>query len=698
MKKKIISFFKKNPGRGFKTRDVALKLDITDEHDYASLKACLHSLVEEEFISRSGKRYMLNHSPKSNKITGTLQITQGGFGFVVAKESKMRDVFVAARNLSTAFNGDTVEVSLFANQKGKNLEGQIIQVVKRKKEEIVGTLLKTNSFYVIKPDGQDFQRDIYISKKNLKGAKIGNKVLVGNIKWENPDLNPEGEVIEVLGKAGSRDTEIVSLAREFNLQYKFSDITQEEADSIPVDISPEDVIGRIDFREKTVFTIDPEDAKDFDDALSIEVLENDNYSVGVHIADVSNYVTYNTNIDKEAFSRGNSVYLVGKVIPMLPEKLSNDVCSLVPYKDRLTYSVIAEITKRGKLVDYKIHKTVINSKRRFTYEEVQNIIEKKEGDFANDILQLNSLAQLLRKKRMREGSIDFFSAEVKFELDEDGVPVRIIKKEAKQSNMLVEEFMLLANKIVAKHIAAPEKGDVRPYIYRVHDLPDKEKIVEFAKFVRSLGYSFDPGAASKSNQFQILMQSVKDTEEEAVISEVAIRSMAKAVYSTHNIGHYGLGFKHYTHFTSPIRRYADLMVHRLLYQYMEKKGKFKYSLPELDEISDHISVTERNAVDAERQSVKLKQVEFLHNHIGDEFHAIISGVAHFGIFVKVTDILAEGLVKLRDLESDFYVYDEKKYALVGRSTKKQYRLGDKIRVQLIRADLEKSELDFIILE
>ncbi len=698
MKKKIIAFFKKNPARGFKTSEVAQKLDVIDEHDYASLKSYLHSLVEEGFISKSGKRFMLNHSPKSNKITGTLQITQGGFGFVISKDTKMRDIFVAARNLSTAFNGDTVEVTLFANQKGKNLEGQVIQVLKRKKEEIVGTLRKTNSFYFIKPDGQDFQRDIYLDKKNLRGAKTGNKVLVGNIKWENPDLNPEGEVIEVLGMAGSRDTEIISLAREFDLQYNFSDKTQEEAEIIPVEISNEGVEQRIDFRDKNVFTIDPEDAKDFDDALSISLLDNDNYSVGIHIADVSNYVTYNTNLDKEAFSRGNSVYLVGKVIPMLPEKLSNNICSLVPGKDRLTYSVIVEITKRGKLVGYEIHKTIINSKRRFTYEEVQEIIENENGDFVHDIHQLNSLAQTLRKKRMREGSIDFFSPEVKFELDEEGVPVKIYKKEAKQSNMLVEEFMLLANKIVAKHIAAPERGDIRPFIYRVHDLPDNEKIIEFAKFVRSLGYSFDPNAASKSNQFQILMQSVKDTEEESVISELAVRSMAKAVYSTHNIGHYGLGFKYYTHFTSPIRRYADLMVHRLLYQYIEKKGKFKYSLEGLDEISDHISITERNAVDAERQSIKIKQVEFLRNHIGDEFHAIISGVTHFGIFVKVTDILAEGLIKLRDLADDFYVYDEKKYALIGRTTKKQFRLGDKLRVRLIRVDIEKLELDFIILE
>ena len=698
MKKKIIAFFKKNPGRGLKSRDIAKMLKITEEHEYVSLKSFLHSLVDEEFLMRSGKRYMLSQVPKSNKITGVLQITQGGFGFVVPKDSNIKDIFIASRNLSTAFNGDTVEVMLFANQKGKNIEGQITGIIKRKKDEIVGTLQKTNSFYFLKPDDHDLHRDIYISKNRIHGAKPGDKVIVGNIKWESPDLNPEGEIIELIGKSGTHDTEIISLAHEFNLQYRFSDKTQKEAEQISEEILPEDLNDRLDFREKTVFTIDPVDAKDFDDALSIELLENENYSVGIHIADVSNYVNYRTNLDNEAFSRGNSVYLVGKVIPMLPEKLSNNICSLVPFRDRCTFSVIVELTKRGKIVKYEIEKTIINSKRRFTYEEVQEIIDKESGDFAKEILQMNSLAKTMRIKRLREGSIDFFSPEVKFELDENGIPIRIYKKETQQSNMLVEEFMLLANKLVASHIAAPKRGNIKPFVYRVHDLPDNEKILDFAKFVKSLGYSFDPNAASKSNQFQLLMLSVKGTEEEAVINELAIRSMAKAVYSIHNIGHYGLGFGYYTHFTSPIRRYSDLIVHRLLYQYLKKKGNFHYSNEELDEISDHLSITERNAVDAERKSVKLKQTEYLQNHIGEEFHAIISGVTYFGIFVKITEILAEGLVKIRDLENDTYIYDEKKYALVGRNTKKQYRLGDKVNVKLIRVDIEKSEVDFIILE
>lgn len=698
MKKKIVAFFKKNHTRGFKSRDIAKMLTITEEHEYISLKSFLHSLVDEEFLIRSGKRYMLNRVPKSNKIIGTLQITHGGFGFVIPKDSKIRDIFIATRNLNTAFNGDTVEVILFANQKGKNLEGQITAIIKRKKDEIVGTLQKANSFYFLKPDDRDLHRDIYISKNNLYGAKTGDKVIVGKIKWESTDLNPEGEIVELIGKSGSGDTELISLAHDFNLQYRFSEKALKEADQITENISPDELIGRIDYRERSVFTIDPGDAKDFDDALSIEIIENDNYSVGIHIADVSNYVNYRTNLDKEAFTRGNSVYLVGKVIPMLPEKLSNNICSLVPHKDRCTYSVIVELTKRGKIVNYKIDKTIIKSKRRFTYEEVQDIIDNQKGDFAKELLLLNSLAQTLRKKRLREGSIDFFSPEVKFELDENGTPIKIYKKETQQSNMLVEEFMLLANKLVASHIASPEGGNIKPFVYRVHDLPDNEKILEFAKFVKSLGYSFDPNAASKSNQFQLLMLSVKGTEEEAVINELAIRSMAKAVYSIHNIGHYGLGFKYYTHFTSPIRRYSDLMVHRLLYQYLKKKGNFKYSNEELDVISDHLSITERNAVEAERKSVKLKQIEYLQNHIGEEFHAIISGVTYFGIFVKITSILAEGLVKIRDLENDSYIYDEKKYALVGKANKKQYRLGDKVNVKLIRVDIEKSEVDFIILE
>jgi len=696
MKKKIISFFKKNPNRSFKTKEIAKKLDLSSDHEYSSLKSVLYELFEENYLSRTGKRYNLNIEPSTNRITGELQINQGGYGFVIPKNNNIGDIFIAARNLSTAFSGDTVEVTLFAKQKGKNLEGQIVNILKRKRREFIGTLRKTNSFHFIKPDEPEIHRDIYIDNNKLLDAEKGDKVIVGNISWDTSMLNPEGEVIEVIGKSGSHDAEIASIAHEFNLPYKFSPKVIEEAENIPSEIMLNELNKRLDYRKMNVFTIDPVDAKDFDDALSIAELQNGNYSVGIHIADVAHYVKQNSDLDKEAGRRGNSVYLVGKVIPMLPEKLSNNICSLVPNEDRLTYSVIAELTAKGKLAGYEIKKSVIQSKRRFTYEEAQEIIDSGDGDCSEDLLCLNKLAQTLRRKRMREGSIDFYTPEVKFELDENDHPIRIIRKDVKESNMLVEEFMLLANQIVAKHIAQPESGPIKQFIYRIHDLPDRDKIYEFSRFVKSLGFSFDPNASSK--QFQLLMKQIKGHEEEALINELAIRSMAKAIYSADNIGHYGLGFKHYTHFTSPIRRYSDLIVHRLLYSYLEDKKGVNYSFIQLKEISDHISQCERDGLEAERLSVKLKQIEYLKDHIGEIFHGIISGITHFGIFVKLTDILAEGLIRLRDLEGDFYVYDEKKYSLIGRRSKKQFRLGDKLNVKLVRADLDKSELDFIIID
>ena len=695
MKKKIIAFFKKNPGKSFKNKDIANRLKIISEHEYSALKSALHKLYEENFLAKNGKRFKLNTIPADNRITGKLEINQGGYGFVIPGSKEIGDIFIAARNLSTAFSGDTVEVALFAKQKRKNFEGQIIKVIKRKREEIVGTLKKSNSFYFVKPDDPGIHRDIYIDISHLKGAKKGDKVIVSNLFWNTSMLNPEAEIIEVIGESGLEETEAIAIAREFNLPYKFPDKVIAEADKIESEISPDEINRRVDFRHENVFTIDPEDAKDFDDALSVKELENGNYLIGIHIADVSHYVKNNTQLDKNALKRGNSVYFVGQVIPMLPEKLSNNLCSLVLAKDRLTYSVIVELTQRGKIVKYDIKKSVINSKRRFTYDEVQEIIETGKGDFAKEIICLNNIARVLRKKRFREGGIEFFTPEIKFRLDDEGKPTEIFKKEIKESNMLVEEFMLFANKTVAHHIGSPEKT-ARPFIYRIHDLPDKEKIYEFARFLKSLGYTFDPNSASQTLQFMNLMEQIKNTEEEALINELAIRSMAKAIYSVNNIGHYGLGFKYYTHFTSPIRRYSDLIVHRLLYNYIEGNGAANYPLVKLEEISEHISQCERNAIEAERLSVKLKQIDYLKEHLGEEFNAIISGIAHFGIFVKITDNLAEGLVRLRDLEGDFYVYDEKKYALIGRVSKKQFRLGDKVKVKLVRVDTDKTELDFII--
>ncbi len=698
MKKKLVKFFKSNPRTAFKNKEIAKKLKVESSEDYALLKSTIHSLFEEEFLFKKGKRYQLNQFPDSNKITGVLQLHPDGYGFVIPRKKKLEDVFIAERNIGTAFNGDTVEVVLFAKQKRKNLEGQIIKVLERKKTELTGTLQKSKSFYFIRPDNFHMQRDVYIDRSNLADAKVGDKVVVGNIEWKTSMLNPEGSVLSILGKEGTIDAIKSSIAKQFNLPLTFNRKVNDEAEKTELEISDKELSKRIDFRNENVFTIDPVDAKDFDDALSVKKLENGNLKIGVHIADVSHYVQKDSALDKQAELRGNSVYLVGAVIPMLPEKLSNGICSLVPNEDRLTFSVVFEMKDTGEVINYKISKSVIKSKRRFTYEEVQEIIDKGKGEFAEEIVLLNKIAQNLRKARIEEGSIEFFTPEIVFELDEKGKPVAVKRKEIKNSNMLVEEFMLLANKTVAQHFSTPKKSGRKKIIYRVHDKPENEKIQEFTRFIKSLGYHFKVGSFSNSGEIQKLIEQVKGSEEEAVVNELAIRSMAKAVYATKNIGHFGLGFKYYTHFTSPIRRYSDLLVHRLIFSYLNKKSGINYTVDLLSKICDHISKCERNAIDAERLSVKMKQAVFLKDKIGEEFHAVISGVAHFGIFVELTDILAEGLIRVRDLEGDFYVYDEKKYSLIGRHTKKRYRLGDKLLVKLIRVDLEKIELDFITLE
>ena len=692
MKNQLKSFFRKNPGSSFKTKEIARKMNIKDDINYQLLKATLHQLLSEKFLSRNGKRYKLFTLPETNRLVGQFNLNEGGYGFVTPKNSKMGDIFIAARNIGNAFHGDKVEVVLFAKQTGKNLEGQITKVIERKRKEIVGQLKKSKSFYFVTPDDPKIHRDIYVESKNLQDSKTGDKVAVGNISWDDRMLNPVGKIVEVIGREGTLYSEVTSIAREFGIPVSFDKKSLQEAENLNAELTEEEISKRQDFRSKNVFTIDPVDAKDFDDDLSIEELDNGNYRIGVHIADVSHYVKAGSSIDKEAASRGNSVYFVGKAISMLPEKLSNYLCSLVPQKDRLTFSVIFEMTNKGVLLNHKIAKTIINSKKRFTYEDVQKIIDIGEGDYSTEINLLNTLAKILRSKRMKEGSLEFFTPEVEFQLDESGKPTNILKKEITESNMLIEEFMLLANKTIAERIFS--RGNI-PFIYRVHDYPDEEKIQEFSRFVKSLGYSFNPKAGKAAGQFNNLMEQVKGTEEEGVINELAVRSMAKAVYSTKNIGHYGLGFKNYTHFTSPIRRYADLLVHRILDKTLISKTGKHYSLENLTKICEHISATERTAMEAERRSIKLKQLQFLKDKIGYEFSAVISGVMNYGIFVELTDILAEGLIRARDLEGDFYVLDERKYSLIGKRTKKQFRLGDKITVKLIRLDLDNLELDFV---
>ncbi|MCB9259474.1 MAG: ribonuclease R [Ignavibacteriales bacterium] len=695
MKKIIKNYFTTNPNQTINSKTLGKNLRIKKK-DYEEFKQIVHSLLKEGFLTKSGKRYRLNRQ-SNKKFVGELSLVYDqNYGFVIFKDKSKKDVFISEKHLNTAFDGDKVEISLFAQRKGKNQEGQIVNVIERKRKEIVGVLRKSKSFYFVEPDDVKIHRDIYVPSKNLNNAKDGDKVVVSKIEWENPQLNPEGVITEVLGKAGSYDAEIASIAREFGIRYKFSKSVLQEAENLNTDISEIEVKSRIDFRSKNVITIDPKTAKDFDDAVSIEKLSNGNYSIGIHIADVSHYLTPGKPIFKEAEKRATSVYLVGKVIPMLPEKLSNNICSLVPNKDRLTFSVIVEFAPNGEQINYQISKSIINSKRRFTYEEVQEIIEKGEGDFAGDIFELNKIARILRKERTEKGSINFTTPDVEFILDEKGTPVDIKIKESNESHQLIEEFMLLANRIVSAHVNKKDQREKTPFVYRIHDLPSEEKIMEFAKFVQSLGYNFNPDVHNYSSEIQKLLESVKGTEEEAVVNEIAIRSMAKAVYSTQNIGHFGLGFKYYSHFTSPIRRFPDLIAHKLIFEFITKDTSKSFNWKRLEEICDHSSFMERTAINAERLSIKLKQIEYLKNKIGENFKGVISGITHFGIFVELSSNLAEGLIHLKDLEDDYYVLDEKSYSIIGSHNEKQFRLGDKIQVKLKSVNEEKREIDFTL--
>lgn len=638
-------------------------------------------------------------APARNVVaTGVFVRRSNGKNSVITDDDK-ENIFVAERNSMHALNGDKVRVSIAARRRGVEPEAEVVEIIERKPQNFIGTIRIDGNLAVLQTDSKFLATDIYIPRKNLRGAKNGDKAVVEIASWPKTDKMPQGRVLDVLGKTGANDAEMHAILAEYGLPYRYPEAIEKAAEKITAGITPDEVARRLDMRGVTTFTIDPVDAKDFDDALSFEKLPNGNYRVGVHIADVTHYVRPDSALDREAEKRATSVYLVDRVVPMLPEHLSNGICSLRPDEDKLAYSVIFEMTPKGRIVNSKIAKTVIRSDRRFTYEEAQQVIETGQGDFAEQILTLDGLAKILRKERYENGSVDFDRAEVRFDLDENGHPVGVRFKESKDANKLIEEFMLLANKTVAKAIGAPgEKKKVKPFVYRVHEAPEPGKLAELASLARNFGYKVrSEGTPAEVNRsLNRLLADVKGRGEENFLSTLAIRSMAKAVYSTENVGHYGLGFDFYTHFTSPIRRYPDMMVHRLLERYLG--GRRAVDAEKLEEQAKHSSEMEQMAANAERSSIKYKQVEYMKDRLGKVYKGIITGVTEWGLYVELDENKCEGLVPVRHLNDDFYDFDEKNYVLIGRRHGNRYRLGDEINVQVARADLDQKQLDFVVVD
>ena len=707
MKKQTLEFLAANRNASFALKDLARHLRIKAKNDYHVLRELLALLVQDGTLvvdERGCVRTSRRPSGRRERLRGRLSVTKSGTGFVQLEDSEV-EIRIPPRFMHTALHRDVVEVVPFARRVGRRksneqeqAEGEIVAIVERTVTNVTGRLQRGGNFWFVVPDDRRMSRDIYVAREEAARAAEGDKVVVRLHPWEDEHLNPEGTIEEILGPSGDGRVEVMSVARSFGLDAVFPADVEREAAAFG-GISPSDLEGRADYRSTPCVTIDPEDAKDFDDAVSLERLAGGLVRVGVHIADVSHYVREGTTLDREAYHRGTSVYLVNQVIPMLPEHLSNELCSLKSGVDRLTYSVLMDVAEDGTVKSYRITPGVIRSARRFSYEEVQVILEAGEGEWHDTLSELRQLSETLLRRRQKNGSLDFDSPEVKFLFDAKGLPSEIVQKQRLASHRLVEECMLLANRTVARHIGAVRRvSDIKPFLYRVHDLPDPQKISELATFVKRCGYSLDASNNVTAKELQKLLRTIHGTEVETIINEVALRAMAKAVYSEKNIGHFGLAFTHYTHFTSPIRRYPDLIVHRMLKEYDGEISGTRQAWwgERLPEIGRHSSERERNAAEAERTSVRVMQVEYMKRHVGDEFMGVINGVTNYGLFVEIEGILADGLVSVRDLTDDYYLFDERQYALRGRSGRKTYRLGDRVRVQVLAVKPEDHEIDLTI--
>lgn len=695
---KISDIFRNNPTKSFNYRQISHAIGLNRKEEKNAVGDILLDMAEQKIIRQvSQGKFIANIT--AAYITGTIDRQSVAHKTYLVPDDGSESVFIAERSMNRALNGDKVKVMLYPLRRKKELEGEVVEIIERARERFVGIIDSKHGVTILKANNKQLPMNIIIPPDKTKGAKNGQKCIAAITYWGDKYENPIGEIVDILGDTGNNNTEMHAILAEYGLPYSYPQEIEKEANKIPETITEDEIKRRIDFRTTTTFTIDPRDAKDFDDALSIKDLGDGLWEVGVHIADVTHFVPEGGIIDQEAVKRATSVYLVDRTVPMLPEHLSNFICSLRPDEEKLTYSCIFTINDLAEVIDYKIARTIIKSDRRFTYEEAQEIIETGKGDFATEVLRLNDLAKKLREKRFASGAIAFERSEVRFEIDDTGKPVSVFFKESKDSNKLIEEFMLLANKYVAQHIGMPRnKEKPKTFVYRIHDVPNPEKLSNFATFIKKFGYKIktDGKKTAVSSSINHLLDQIEGKKEQNMIETLAIRSMAKAAYSTKNIGHYGLAMKYYTHFTSPIRRYPDMMVHRLLTKYADKVPQQTIDRTDYESLCKHSSDMEQLAAQAERASIKYKQIEFMADKIGKVYDGVISGISTWGIYVEINENKCEGMVYIRDLEDDVYVYDEKNYCIIGRRTQRKYQIGDDIRIKVVKADLIKKYLDFEI--